>query len=96
MTFKKNNLRKMISYYKPYMGMFWADMFFATLSSGVALSIPLVVRYVTSTLVYQSPEVILNQTIKIAILLAILVVVDFGSRFFIGNYGHVMGLEFTI
>lgn len=93
MTFKKNNLRKMISYYKPYMGMFWADMFFATLSSGVALSIPLVVRYVTSTLVYQSPEVILNQTIKIAILLAILVVVDFGSRFFIGNYGHVMGAK---
>lgn len=93
MTFKKNNLRKMISYYKPYMGMFWADMFFATLSSGVALSIPLVVRYVTSTLVYQSPEVILNQTIKIAILLAILVVIDFGSRFFIGNYGHVMGTK---
>lgn len=93
MTFKKNNLRKMISYYKPYMGMFWADMFFATLSSGVALSIPLVVRYVTSTLVYQSPEVILNQTIKIAILLAILVVIDFGSRFFIGNYGHVMGAK---
>ena len=24
------NLKKMISYYKPYLGVFWADMFFAT------------------------------------------------------------------
>lgn len=93
MTSKKNNLRKMISYYKPYMGLFWADMFFATLSSGVALSIPLVVRYVTSTLVYQSPEVIMNKTIKIGMILAMLVVIDFGSRYFIGNYGHVMGAK---
>lgn len=93
MTSKKNNLRKMISYYKPYMGLFWADMFFATLSSGVALSIPLVVRYVTSTLVYQSPEVIMNKTIEIGMILAMLVVIDFGSRYFIGNYGHVMGAK---
>lgn len=83
----------MLSYYKPYMGLFWADMFFATLSSAVALGIPLVVRYVTSTLVYESPEVIIQKTVRIGILLAVMVAVDFGSRFFIGNYGHVMGAK---
>ncbi len=93
MKFKRNNLSKMLSYYKPYMGLFLADMFFATISSVIALCIPLVVRYVTSTLVYMKPELILAQTLKLAILMLVLVLVDFGSRYFIGNYGHVMGAK---
>ena len=47
------NFKKMLSYYKPYRGIFWADMFFATVSAAVALAIPLVIRYVTYTLVYE-------------------------------------------
>lgn len=93
MKFKRNNLSKMLSYYKPYMGLFLADMFFATISSVIALCIPLVVRYVTSTLVYMKPELILAQTLKLAVLMLVLVLVDFGSRYFIGNYGHVMGAK---
>lgn len=87
------NLKKMISYYKPYLSTFWADMFFAALSAAVALTIPLVVRYVTSTLIYQEPEEILRQIIYIAICLVVLLAIDCYSRFFIGNYGHVMGAK---
>lgn len=85
--------KKMLSYYKPYMGIFLADMFFATLSAAVALIIPLVVRYVTSTLIYEPREVILQHTLYMAVGLAVLLVVDCYSRFFIGNYGHVMGAK---
>lgn len=90
---KSTNIKKMLSYYKPYMKIFWADMFFAVLSAAVALTIPLIVRYVTSTLVYQNPDVILQQILRIAALLAVLLVIDCYSRFFIGNYGHVMGAK---
>jgi len=38
------NLKKMISYYKPYRAVFAADMLFATLSAAVGLTIPLVGR----------------------------------------------------
>lgn len=89
----RQNLKKMISYYKPYLHIFWADMFFATLSAGVALVIPLVVRYVTSTLIYCEADVILHQMVYIAIGLFALLAVDCYSRFFIGNYGHVMGAK---
>ncbi len=85
------NLKKMFSYYKPYKGIFFADMFFATLSAAVALTIPLVVRYVTSTLIYKTTAEIVHQIIFIAIGLLALLAVDCYSRFFIGNYGHVMG-----
>lgn len=52
---KSGTMKKMLIYYKPYMRVFWTDMFFATLSAAVALIIPLVVRYVTYNLVYREP-----------------------------------------
>lgn len=87
------NLKKMMGYYKPYLKIFWADMFFATLSAAVALTIPLVVRYVTSTLIYKSADEIIRQIIYIGIGLVVLLAIDCYSRFFIGNYGHVMGAK---
>ena len=87
------NLKKMFSYYKPYKGIFFADMFFATLSAAVALTIPLVVRYVTSTLIYKTTAEIVHQIVFIAIGLLLLLAVDYYSKFFIGNYGHVMGAK---
>ena len=93
-----NNFKKMLSYYKPHMKMFMADMFFATLSAAVVLIIPLVVRYVTSTLIYLPKDVMVAQTLKIAVGLLVLLAVDCYSRYFIGNDGHVMGakIEYTM
>ena len=89
----KKNLKKMISYYKPYMGIFYADMFFAMISAAIALAIPLLVRYVTSTLIYKEPEQIVREILVIAIILFAMLAVDCYTRYFIGNYGHVMGAK---
>ena len=86
-------MKKLLSYYKPYMGWFVADMFFATMSAGIALSIPLIVRYVTNTLIYLPAEEILSQIITVGIVLVVLIGLDFFCQFFIGNYGHVMGAK---
>lgn len=90
---KSGNIRKMLGYYKPYMGIFWADMFFATLSACIALTIPLVVRYVTSKLIYMDADRILKQIPFIGLFLFALLAVDCYSKYFIGNYGHVMGAK---
>lgn len=87
------NLKKMLSYYKPYWKIFWADMFFAALSAAVALMMPLVVRYVTSTLIYQDAGEIVRQIKIIAALLLGFVAVECYSKYFISNYGHVMGAK---
>lgn len=89
----RKNLKKMIQYYKPYQKIFWADMLFATISALVALMIPLIVRYVTSTLIYEDANVILKRIVFIALFLVVLLALDCFSRFFIGNYGHVMGAK---
>ena len=41
-----------LSYYKPFRGIFAADMFFAFLGALTTLVIPLIVRYITGTVVY--------------------------------------------
>ncbi len=87
----RDNLKKMISFYRPYRKIFWADLFFAMLSAGIALVLPLVVRYVTYTLAYRTKEEILSEIIGIALILLLLVAVDWYSKYFIANYGHVMG-----
>ncbi len=89
----KKNLKKMIGYYSPYRRIFWADMFFAAVSAAVALIIPLIVRFVTSEMIYMEADAILKKIPFIAVFLLALVCIDCYSRFFIGNYGHVMGAK---
>ncbi len=86
-----SNLRKMLSYYRPYLGVFFADLFFAMLSAGIALVFPLVVRYVTSTLIYQPKEELVSQILVIGAILVGLVLVDLWCKFYIASEGHVMG-----
>jgi len=94
-TIDKNssNIQKLLSYYKPYMGLFWADMFFAAVSAAISLVIPLIIRYVAYDLVNNERSVILHNLIFVGAILIALILIDCYSRYFIGNYGHVMGAK---
>ena len=46
----------LLSFYKPYLGLFWADMFFAMVGAAVTLVIPLIVRHITSSVVAMPVE----------------------------------------
>ena len=86
------NLRKLISYYKPYMGTFLLDMFFAVVASAIALVVPLIVRYITSDVVYMQDGA-KERIIQLGIILVVLVIVQFFSNYYITNIGHVMGAK---
>lgn len=86
-----SNLKKMISYYKPYKAVFLKDMFFAMLSALIALTIPLVVRYVTSTVIYMETDKAWNMILLITVSMTILVLIQAYCNYYIANYGHVMG-----
>lgn len=87
------NLKKMISYYKPYRGVFLADMIFAIIASAVSLAIPLIARYITSTIIYMERDEVLHQVLLLGSLMVLLVVISCYCNFFISNYGHVMGAK---
>ena len=89
----RRNLLKMISYYKPYIGTFMLDLFFAFLASATALVIPLVVRYITSNIAIIKADGDIRLILTIGGVLFGLVLVNFGSRYFISYVGHVMGAK---
>lgn len=85
--------REFFSYYKPFRGIFAADMFFAFLAAASTLVIPLIVRYITSTVVYLPTEQIPGKIMVLAVVMVGIVLVQCYSNYFIGNYGHVMGAK---
>ena len=82
-----------LSYYKPFRGIFAADMFFAFLGALTTLVIPLIVRYITGTVVYLPKEEILSRILFLGGIMVVLVAIQCFSNYFIGNYGHVMGAK---
>lgn len=86
------NLKKLIGYYKPFIGTFLLDMFFAIVASAISLVIPLVVRYITSDVVYLEVGA-RERIIHLGLILVGLVVIQFFANYYITNVGHVMGAK---
>ena len=86
-------LKKLASYYRPYLPLFLADMFFAILGAGVTLAIPLIVRYITNHVITLEAGAALHKIAILGLLMLALVAVEWFCNYFISNYGHVMGAK---
>ena len=86
-------LKKLASYYRPYLPLFLADMFFAILGAGVTLVIPLIVRYITNQVIVLDAQQALHKIGFLSLLMLALVVTECFCNYFISNYGHVMGAK---
>lgn len=88
-----HKMRKLVSYYRPYLGLFLADMFFAILGAAITLVIPLIVRYITGNVILAEPNEAMHQIIRLGIFMLVLVLVECYCNYFISNYGHIMGAK---
>lgn len=84
-------LKMLAGYYKPYKGLFFADLFFAFLGAAVTLVIPLMVRYIMNSISEMSADEAKTMILKIGVGMLVLILVQLGSRYFITYYGHMMG-----
>lgn len=89
----KETLKKLVGYYKPYRGLFFSDLFFAILGAAVTLVIPLIVRYITSTVVYEPIEQATGLIVKLGVFMVLLVIIEAFCNFYISYYGHIMGAK---
>ncbi len=89
----EHKMRKLLSYYRPYLGLFLADMFFAILGAAITLVIPLIVRYITGNVIYEGPTEALDKIIRLGVFMLVLVLVECYCNYFISNYGHIMGAK---
>lgn len=89
-----NRRRKFLSYYKPYLGVFFADMFFAFTAAAISLINPLIVRYITNDLLAkQEISQAMDSIIKLGVAMVALALLELGCNYFITNRGHVMGAK---
>lgn len=78
-------------YYKPYKWLFISDLIAAAISAGIALVIPMIVRNITGTLIYEPSDVAVPAIIRLGILMIVLVVVSYLCERYSVYYGHMQG-----
>ncbi len=86
--------KKFLSYYRPYLGLFFADMFFALLAAVISLVYPMIVRYITNNVLTGAGIAEMVPTIiKLLFLMLGLLILEYISNYFISYKGHIMGAK---
>lgn len=85
--------KKFISYYKPYLGLFFADIACAFVVSAITLALPLCVRYITKDILAGNAADRLSQIYTMGGVMLGLVVIYTLCDMFVSYQGHVMGAK---
>ena len=83
--------RKFLSYYKPHLGLFFTLMICALLVAGTSLLFPLLTRYITKDVLAGNMPEALDEILKVAALMLVLIVVQAACTYFVDYRGHAMG-----
>lgn len=89
-----NKMKRLFAYYRPYKGLFFADMFLALVAAAISLTYPMIVRYITNHVLAEN-ELAKAAPIIIQLLFVMLglAILEFVSTFFISYQGHIMGAK---
>ncbi|MGI6622325.1 MAG: ABC transporter ATP-binding protein [Acetivibrionales bacterium] len=83
--------KKFISYYKPYKGMFFMDMFCALVLSGIDLLFPSLVKYLMDEVYSKRPDNMMRIVLFTGAVLLFLYIVRYLCQYYITAWGHIMG-----
>jgi len=84
-------LKRFFSYYGPYKGMFFLDMFCALVLSGIDLFFPYLVRYLMDEVYGKRPANLLEIVFLSSAILLILYIIRYFCQYYITSWGHIMG-----
>lgn len=82
--------KKFLSYYRPYLKLFFMDMFCAMMAAAITLVFPLILRYITGTILV-AKQINFSLIYQLGFVMIVLVIVEFGCNYFVTYKGHVMG-----
>jgi ATP-binding cassette subfamily B protein len=85
--------KKFLSYYKPYAGLFFTDMFCAFVLAATTLLFPLCTSYITKELLAMNTSEALSRIYLIGAVMLVLVVIHTACNTFVDYMGHMMGAK---
>jgi ATP-binding cassette, subfamily B, bacterial len=83
--------KKFLSYYKPYLGLFFADMVCALIVSATTLILPLCANYITKNVLEGNMPNALNQIYGMGAVMLALILAHTACNVFVDYQGHMMG-----
>lgn len=86
-----SRIKKLLSYYKPYLKLFYTVMACALVGSSIALLYPLLTRYITKDILENDLSNALSQIYIVCGIMLVLVVIQNLSQFVVDYHGHKMG-----
>ena len=89
MNDKQNTLKTLLSFYKPYKGLFFADLGCSLIAAAIGLILPLGAGYITDNVLTASPTP--WQILRVGLLLVLLVAIQAGCNYFMDYQGHAIG-----
>ncbi len=93
-TDKKSSLRRFISYYIPYKGLFFLDMLFVSINALAALGMPLLVRHLLNNVLRMGDKAAMfQQILLVSCGLFLLYLVQALSSYVVSSWGHIMGAK---
>lgn len=87
----KPRTRKLLSCYKPYLGLFYTDMACAFGVAAITLIFPLCARYITKNILEGQMADALDLLIRVGAFMLVLVAIQTACGYFVDYRGHVMG-----
>ncbi len=83
--------KKFSKYYKPYLFLFYMDLFCALIVSAIDLSFPLILNILNRGVFLGDGENIIKIIGYVGVLLLVMYVVRYFAQYFITSWGHIMG-----
>lgn len=83
--------KKFLSYYKPYLGVFFSVMICSVIVASISLIFPLLTRYITKNVLEGTMASPLNQIYKVGAVMFALVIIQNACSYYFDYRGHVMG-----
>lgn len=89
-----STLKKFVSYYKPYKGMFFMDMLCAFMLSAIDLAFPSIVKYLLNDVyTLNDRKKIVSYVVYIGLALLLMYIIRYFCQYYITSWGHIMGAK---
>ena len=86
-----SRIKKFLSYYTPYLGLFFSVMVCAFIVAAITLILPLCIRYITKNVIAGNMPNALGQIYLLGAFMLVLVIIQTTCNFFVDHRGHAMG-----
>lgn len=88
-----DSIKRIKPYFKKYRTVLYLDLFCASLTTVADITLPLILKFLTSTAMDDPVNFTMNVVLKIALLFFVIKIIDIIAGYYMTSIGHIMGAK---